>query len=92
MYSVVIMARIAVVVLGPLDRSPRMLNHAVSFAKQSDENKVDFIGYKGIMPEQFNRLRNAKAVNLSTGYEVFKDLPRVFYLFYALFRIAYQFV
>ena len=38
--------KIAVVVLGPLDRSPRMLNHVTSLAENT-KLQVDFIGYQG---------------------------------------------
>ena len=38
--------KIAVFVLGPLDRSPRMLNHVISLAEFT-KLKVDFIGYEG---------------------------------------------
>lgn len=38
--------RCAVVVLGDLDRSPRMLNHALSLATLTDY-EVDMIGYRG---------------------------------------------
>ena len=38
--------RIAVVVMGDLDRSPRMINHALSIANNTDYS-VDLVGYKG---------------------------------------------
>ena len=37
--------RIAVVVMGDVDRSPRMINHALSIATEG--NSADLIGYKG---------------------------------------------
>jgi hypothetical protein len=37
---------IGVFVLGPLDRSPRMLNHTISLAEFT-KLKIDFIGYEG---------------------------------------------
>lgn len=38
--------KIGVFVLGPLDRSPRMLNHTLSLGEFT-QFQVDFIGYKG---------------------------------------------
>ena len=84
--------KIAVVVLGPLDRSPRMLNHAVSFAEANPSAQVDFIGYDGTLNQKFNSLQNARKVPLSTYYDCLKDLPRLFYLFYAIVRVFYQIV
>jgi hypothetical protein len=44
--------RIGVFVLGPLDRSPRMLNHTFSLAEFTDL-QVEFIGYQGSsMPQK----------------------------------------
>ena len=82
--------KIAVLVLGPVDRSPRMLNHAVSFATNM-ECSVDFIGYKGSsLPAKLQELDNLSVMYLSTPYDMLKNLPRVFYLFYAMVRIVYQ--
>jgi beta-1,4-mannosyltransferase len=39
--------RIAVVVMGDVDRSPRMINHALSIATQTEGYSADMIGYKG---------------------------------------------
>ena len=38
--------KMGVFVLGPLDRSPRMLNHAISLCEFT-KYKVEFVGYKG---------------------------------------------
>jgi len=49
--------KIGVFVLGPLDRSPRMLNHAISLAEFT-KFKVDFIGYEGSsMPQKLNQYK-----------------------------------
>ena len=39
--------RIAVVVMGDVDRSPRMINHALSVANVTTTYNADLIGYKG---------------------------------------------
>ena len=39
--------RIAVVVMGDVDRSPRMINHALSVANVTKTYNADLIGYKG---------------------------------------------
>ena len=83
---------IGVFVLGPLDRSPRMLNHAISLADFT-KLKVDFIGYRGSsMPK---KLENVK-VNLvyidTTIIDYLKKMPRIFYLVYAILRILIQIV
>ena len=50
--------KIGVFVLGPLDRSPRMLNHTLSLAEFT-KLKVDFIGYKGSsMTEKVNEYKD----------------------------------
>ena len=47
--------KIGVFVLGPLDRSPRMLNHAVSLAEFT-KLQVDFVGYQGSsMPQKLKQ-------------------------------------
>ena len=83
--------KIAVLVLGPLDRSPRMLNHAVSFAENM-ECTVRFIGYMGSCkkPAKVLELDNLSLVYMWTPYDMLKNLPRVFYLFYAVVRIVCQ--
>ena len=37
--------RAAVVVLGPLDHSPRMSNHALAISNLTENYRVDIIGY-----------------------------------------------
>ena len=39
--------KIAVVVMGDVDRSPRMINHALSIANLTTSYSVDLVGYRG---------------------------------------------
>ena len=49
--------RIGVFVMGALDQSPRMLNHALSLAEFT-ELEIDFIGYEGTsMPAKLELFR-----------------------------------
>jgi len=83
---------IGVFVLGPLDRSPRMLNHAISLAEFT-KMKVDFVGYKGSsMPKKLEEHQNQLSLVYidTTIIDAIKGLPRVFYLLYAVLRIVIQ--
>ena len=89
---------IAVVVLGDLDRSPRMLNHALS-AAQNNIN-VTLIGYQGSsLPDSiiaFNKDKSAGRGRITvrplstTVVDVLRKLPRILYLVYAILRILIQ--
>ncbi len=81
---------IGVFVLGPLDRSPRMLNHALSLAKLT-KFRVDFVGYQGpSMPP--NLVQNGvNPVFISTSIiDSLKKMPKIFYIVYAILRILIQ--
>lgn len=80
--------KIGVFVLGPLDHSPRMLNHACSFAANTN-CKVDFVGYEGTsMPKD---LPEISLIHIDNSLiNKLKLLPRVFYLVYAILRILIQ--
>ena len=43
--------KIAVVVMGDVDRSPRMINHALSVANLTKDYHADLIGYRGNVRE-----------------------------------------
>ena len=82
--------KVGVFVLGPINRSPRMLNHSLSLSQFTDL-QVDFIGYEGSgVP---NQLKNSK-VNIkyidTKIIDVLKKLPKQLYIFYALIRIILQ--
>ena len=82
--------KIGVFVLGPIDRSPRMLNHSISLS-QFTNLKVDFVGYQGSdIPNQLKQ-NNVNVVLINTSIiDVLKGLPKVLYLFYAIIRIILQ--
>ena len=78
--------KIAVFVLGPLDRSPRMLNHVISLAEFT-KLKIDFIGYEGSsLPARMSQFKEEiQVVNIDTTWmDKLKNLP---YLVYAFLRI-----
>ena len=85
---------IAVVVLGDLDRSPRMLNHALeaSLVNEGEGFDVTLIGYRGSsLPAAIVEKRNIVTCELSTSIiDVLRRLPRIFYLLYAVLRIVIQ--
>ena len=81
--------KIGVFVLGPLDRSPRMLNHSLSLAEFT-KLQVDFIGYKGSsMTEKVNEYKDQlRLVHIDTSLiDKIKSWPKYLYLFYAIARI-----
>jgi hypothetical protein len=83
--------RIGVFVMGSLDRSPRMLNHALSLAEFT-ELDIDFIGYEGSsMPIKLDQFRQIHLKYIDTSIiDTFKKAPKVFYLLYAFIRIFVQ--
>ncbi len=59
--------KLAVVVMGPLDRSPRMINHALSAANLTDYY-VDLVGYRGqSLPQAVEKNQKIHARYLSTA-------------------------
>lgn len=83
--------RIGVFVLGPLDKSPRMLNHTLSLAEFTKFD-IDFVGYKGSsMTKKVDDYKQINLVYINTDIiDKLKSLPRIFYLFYAIMRIVIQ--
>jgi len=82
--------KVGVFVLGPINRSPRMLNHSLSLS-QFTKMQVDFIGYEGSgVPSQLkNSSVNIKYIDTKI-IDMLKKLPKQLYIFYALIRIALQ--
>jgi len=82
--------RIAVVVLGDLDRSPRMINHAVEAAEYFQS--VTLIGYQGTsLPQKVLDNKNIQIHYLSVWLvDLLRKLPKFMYLFYAFFRLVIQ--
>ena len=82
--------KVGVFVLGPINRSPRMLNHSLSLS-QFTKMQVDFIGYEGSgVPSQLKNSRvNIKYIDTKI-IDMLKKLPKQLYILYALIRIALQ--
>jgi beta-1,4-mannosyltransferase len=82
--------RIAVVVLGDLDRSPRMINHAMEASLHFEA--VTLIGYRGTsMPQKILDNEKIEVTFLSVWLvDLLRKLPRFLYLFYAFFRLVIQ--
>jgi hypothetical protein len=61
--------RIAVVVMGDVDRSPRMINHALSIANLTKSYSVDLVGYRGSsLPKVVEDHKRIRPVYLSTTF------------------------
>jgi beta-1,4-mannosyltransferase len=84
--------RIAVVVMGDVDRSPRMINHALSVANMTQSYEADLIGYQGSsLPETVKSHTRIRTRFLSTSFlNIIQKMPRVLYLLYAILRIVFQ--
>ena len=79
--------RIAVVVLGDLDRSPRMINHAIEASEHF--LSVTLIGYRGTsLPQKVLENEKIEVTYLSVWLvDLLRKLPRFLYLVYAFFRL-----
>ncbi len=83
--------RVAVVVMGDVDRSPRMINHALSVATLTKDYNVDLIGYRGnSLPQAVERNERIRTRYLSTKFlKMIQQMPKVLYLLYAILRIFF---
>lgn len=76
---------IAVVVLGDLDRSPRMVNHALEASKTL---QVTLMGYQGSSIPSAVTASPITVVYISVWLvEILRKLPRALYPVYAILRI-----
>jgi len=80
------------VVMGDLDRSPRMTNHAFSALESNMFSHVDLIGYRGTgLPSQLSRYEESGELRVryisTLIVDLLKKLPRFLYLVYAVLRI-----
>lgn len=84
----------AILVLGDLNRSPRMLNHAKAISNLfTNINEVSIIGYNGGDVRQDIVLdENIKLYYLGFNFfnRLFKSLPRCMFMFIAFFKIIIQ--
>ena len=81
--------RIAVVVMGDVDRSPRMINHALSVATVTSSFHADLIGYRGqSLPLAVESNKRIRTRYLSTAIlKRLQSMPKFLYLLYAILRI-----
>ena len=84
--------RIAVVVMGDVDRSPRMINHALSVANVTKSYHADLIGYRGqSLPLSVESHPRIRPRYLSTKLlKLIQSMPKALYLLYAVLRIIIQ--
>lgn len=84
--------KIAVVVMGDVDRSPRMINHALSIANLTKDYQADLIGYRGnSLPQAVEENQRIRPRYLSTKFlKMIQQMPKALYLLYAVMRIIFQ--
>ena len=84
--------RIAVLVMGDVDRSPRMINHTLSIANLTDSYSADLIGYHGnSLPQAVQENVRIRPRYLSTDFlKLIQKMPKFLYLLYAVLRIVFQ--
>mmetsp|Transcript_20922 Transcript_20922/g.38772 ORF Transcript_20922/g.38772 Transcript_20922/m.38772 type:complete len:425 (-) Transcript_20922:641-1915(-) len=82
---------VAVVVMGDLGRSPRMLNHVEMILKHTLFD-VDLVGCPGSqLRKEIGDSSRVKVNTLSSSFvDRLKQLPRAFFLIYAAFRILIE--
>ncbi|KAJ1974198.1 mannosyltransferase [Dimargaris xerosporica] len=82
-------ARVCVLVLGDIGRSPRMQNHALALAENGFE--VDLVGYQGAKPPE--TLLSSSRINLHYLQEPWRPSPgsaKLWYLLNAPAKVIYQ--
>ena len=84
---------VAVLVIGDLNRSPRMLNHCIALSDSFPEiNEISLIGYNGgdIRGDIANN-KKIKQYHIAQGIiKYLRKLPRIFFIFVALIKIIIQ--
>ena len=84
---------LAILVVGDLNRSPRMLNHCIALNEAfPDINEISLIGYNGgdIRSDITNNSK-IKQYYISQGInKCLRKLPRIFFIFVALIKIILQ--
>lgn len=84
----------AILVLGDLNRSPRMLNHACAISEYNEINNVTLIGYDG--GDIRSDVKNNKKINIEfltlNRFNAFlSKFPKFLFIFVALIKIIIQF-
>ena len=85
--------QLAVVVMGDVDRSPRMRNHALSAAENLESNwSIDLIGYEGqALPEAVRKNKRIQPRYIGMGcVKCLQKLPRICFLLYGILRVIIQ--
>ena len=83
----------AIVVLGDLNRSPRMLNHCIAISEAFPSIKeISLIGYNGgDIRDDISLNPKIKRYHISnTINHICQRLPRIFFIFASFFKIIYQ--
>ena len=83
----------AVLVVGDLNRSPRMLNHCISLSDSFPEiNEISLIGYNGgdIRSDIANSTKIKQYHFFQRINKFLRKLPRIFFIFVALLKIILQ--
>ena len=87
---------VAILVLGDLNRSPRMLNHSVALANilSNDLNEISLIGFNGgdIRSDVSSNPKIKVYYIPNTLERLLKNLPRFMFLFAAIIRILLQLI
>ena len=84
---------VAVLVVGDLNRSPRMLNHCISLTDSFPEiNEISLIGYNGgDIRSDISTNKKIKQYYIAQGINKFlRKLPKLFFIFVALIKIITQ--
>ncbi|CAD8093190.1 unnamed protein product [Paramecium primaurelia] len=85
------MKQCSIIVFGDIGRSPRMVNHALAIADNT-EYRINFYGYLDNKPTQALLSNpNIRIVDLNLWIvNLLKKMPRFLFLLYAILRIALQ--
>ena len=84
---------VAILVLGDLNRSPRMLNHCVALSESFPNiQEISLIGYDSTdIRKDISSNNKIKRYNISNRInKIFQHFPRIFFIFTSFFKILFQ--
>ena len=84
---------VAILVLGDLNRSPRMLNHCVALSESFPTiQEISLIGYDSTdIRKDISSNTKIKRYNISNRInKIFQHFPRIFFIFTSFFKILFQ--
>ena len=84
---------VAILVLGDLNRSPRMLNHCVALSESFPTiQEISLIGYDSTdIRKDISSNNKIKRYNISNRInKIFQHFPRIFFIFTSFFKILFQ--